>query len=84
MKAKVARAFEEATSRVPDESEMKLLASLYEKHRTEYAAEENDAKELARVGAAKLPSDGVSVVDLAAWTSVARTLLNLHEVVTRN
>ena len=38
---------------------------------------------LLKVGYAPVPTD-VDTAELAAWTHVARVLLNLHETITRN
>jgi hypothetical protein len=59
------------------------LAKLLEKHRAEYQAEVAAAQQLAKVGESPAP-DAMDKADLAAWTSVCRVLLNLHETVTRN
>ncbi len=76
-------AFRQAVSRVPFAAEVSVLSQLYEKHRASYEADRDAAKELLAVGQAAVPED-VDVAELAAWTSVARTILNLHETVTRN
>ena len=49
----------------------------------EYQADESAATELLSVGEAKNP-EGMNAAELAAWTSVCRVVLNLHETVTRN
>ena len=41
------------------------------------------AAELLKVGLAPAPAN-TDPAELAAWTSVARVVLNLHEAVTRN
>ena len=41
------------------------------------------AKALLDSGLAPLDED-LDVVELAAWTSIARTILNLHETITRS
>jgi hypothetical protein len=65
--------------RPPEEA---ILTGLLEKHRREYAADRPAAARLLRVGAARAPA-GVDEAELAAWTSVARVLLNLQETITR-
>jgi mono/diheme cytochrome c family protein len=69
-------------SRDATDEEVKVLSDLYLKHRTEYDAEPELAKQVLSVGEHKAPSD-VSPTELAAWTSVARTILNLSETITR-
>jgi len=74
--------FERATGRRPTADETGVLLALLAKHRAEYAADAERAKKLLAVGAARTSSD-VPPAELAAWTSVARVVLNLHETVTR-
>jgi hypothetical protein len=75
-------AFRQATSRTPDDSERQLLEDLLQRSHKYY--EQNDeADELLNVGIAKLPTD-VDKRELAAWTLVARAILNSGEVITRN
>ena len=75
-------AFEIAVSRRPTADEVRLLADLLEKHLTEYRADPEAAKKLLSVGQKPVATD-ILPADLAAWTSVARTILNLHETITR-
>jgi hypothetical protein len=75
-------AFRRAVSRPVKPAEAKLLGELLQKHRTEYKADPAAAKKVIEVGEAPAPKD-VDAVELAAWTSVARVILNLHETVTR-
>jgi len=76
-------AYRQALSRAPRPEETKLLASLYERHLAGYTAEPKSAEELLHVGALAVP-EGTSAPELAAWTSIARVVFNLHETVTRN
>lgn len=80
--AKVAWAFERATSRTPTEPEAKILAELLAKHRKQFAADADAAKKVLAVGDAPNPAD-VPATELAAWASVCRAILNLHETITR-
>jgi hypothetical protein len=75
-------AWREALQRAPGKEEVGTLRALYEKHRSEYAADPEAAGKLLKVGLKSVP-DGGDAAELAAWTSVARVLLNLHETVTR-
>ena len=74
--------FERATGRRPTSDETKVLLDLLAKHRTEFAADSDGAKKLLAVGAGAAPTD-VPPAELAAWASVARVVLNLHETMTR-
>lgn len=79
---RVASAMRQALARNPTPDESRILLRLLEKHRQEYRHDEPAARALAQVGFAKAPED-IPPAELAAWTSVARTVLNLHETVTR-
>jgi hypothetical protein len=75
--------YREALGRPPREEETKVLTALLAKHRAEYRANAAAAKELEATGARPVPKD-LEIGELAAWTSVARVILNLHETITRN
>jgi hypothetical protein len=76
-------AFGCALSRQPSAEEVRVLAELYAKHASQYARDNDAAKKLLSTGAHPLAKD-VDDGELAAWTSVARVILNLHETITRN
>jgi hypothetical protein len=75
-------AFTEVLSRPPTADESKVLTDLHARHRGQYAADPEAAASFLHTGDHPLPA-GADTVDLAAWTSVARVLFNLHESVTR-
>ncbi|HEU0105549.1 MAG TPA: DUF1553 domain-containing protein, partial [Vicinamibacteria bacterium] len=76
-------AYERALGRAPREEEAQILGALLRKHRAQYRADPRAAGLLARAGLAPVPSD-LDLVELAAWTSVARAILNLPELITRS
>ena len=76
-------AFRRALSRDVKPEERTLLLALYEKHHAEYAADKDAALKLVSTGQYPAAKD-VDAAELAAWTSVARVILNLHETITRN
>jgi hypothetical protein len=76
-------AFRRAVSREATADEMAILGQLLTAHLAEYAANPAAAAEVLSVGA-KPAAEDLPKPELAAWTSVARTILNLHEVITRN
>jgi Protein of unknown function (DUF1553)/Protein of unknown function (DUF1549)/Planctomycete cytochrome C len=80
--ARIAWVFERATSRKPKAEEVAVLTSVLAKHRTDFAAKPDDAKKLLAIGDTPAPKD-VKPEELAAWTSVCRVILNLHETITR-
>jgi hypothetical protein len=51
-------------------------------HLAHYKASPAAADELLKTGLAAVPAD-IDKAELAAWTHVARVLLNLHETITR-
>jgi hypothetical protein len=72
-----------ALSRTPDRQERQLLLGLLDNRRRQYRQHEEAARQLIQTGLAPVPK-GIDEVDLAAWTSVARAILNLNETITRN
>jgi hypothetical protein len=76
-------AFRRVLSRIARPEEAQLLTALHERHLKQYRADPKAAAELLRVGHRPVPA-GVDAAELAAWTSVARVLLNLHETITRD
>jgi hypothetical protein len=76
-------AYRQALCRPARPEEVTVLEALYAKHRKEYQGDRAAAGALLGVGQRPAPKD-IDQADLAAWTSVARTILNLHETITRN
>ncbi len=76
-------AFRRAVSRRPTEAERAVLVRLVDSHAAEYAKDKEAVDRLLAIGAHPV-APGVDRSALAAWTSVCRTLLNLHEAITRN
>ncbi|MEO2013546.1 MAG: PSD1 and planctomycete cytochrome C domain-containing protein [Fuerstiella sp.] len=74
--------FRRCLSRDPAADEIKVLKTLLEKQQQQFAAAPKQADELVKVGQSAAPSN-INPVELAAWTAVARVILNLHEVITR-
>ena len=70
-------------SRKARPEEVRLLTALHERHLKQYRADPKAAGEVLRVGDHPLPANA-DAAELAAWTSVARVVLNLHETITRN
>jgi len=76
-------AFQQAVSRAPDDAEQKVLEALLKQSQEQYAAEPADAEKLLAIGLTPAPAD-VDRGQLAAWTIVARAILNLSETLTRS
>jgi hypothetical protein len=75
-------AFARTLQRAPEERELALLEELHRQQSARYAQDPEAAASLLRVGAWPAASD-LPPTELAAWTSVTRVILNLHETVTR-
>jgi hypothetical protein len=76
-------AFHRALSRDIKPEELKILTELHEKHLKEFTADKEAARKLVSAGEWPAAKD-LDVGELAAWTSIARVILNLHETITRN
>ena len=76
-------AWRTALSREPSAAEIETLLKLYRYQHARYAADRNAAGKLLAVGLAPLPPE-FDAAELAAWTAVARAILNLHETITRS
>lgn len=81
-RSKVEFAMARALARDISDQEATALLSLLEQAREEYKSNPEAAKTLLKVGQYPTP-DGRDYIELAAWTNVARTILNLHETITR-
>lgn len=72
-----------AVGRVPSEQEVSVVAELAATERARFAADPGAADKLLSIGELPVPP-GVDRVDLAAWTTAARAVLNMQETYTRN
>jgi hypothetical protein len=81
--ARLAWAWQQALQRAPREDEAQVAGAVLEKHRAQYAQDPQAAQALLKVGIAPAPQE-LDAAELAAWTSVARVILNLHETITRS
>ncbi len=75
-------AFRQVLQRTPEPAEAKVLLDLLQKQRIACEADPKAADELLKTGLAPVPA-GLHRPELAAWTHLARVLLNLHETITR-
>jgi hypothetical protein len=74
--------WKEATGRAAKPDEIDVLVRLVERHRAQFSADSKDAELLLKVGFSPAPAEPERN-ELAAYTSAARAILNLHEVITR-
>ena len=81
--ARLDRAFRLVLSRHVRAEEASVLMELFTTHYNQYAAQPDAARRLLNTGDSPIPPD-VDAAELAAWTSVARVVLNLHETISRS
>ncbi len=81
--ARLEWAFRRALSRPPTAEERRILTDLFTKNHRRFQAGLPAARELLAVGEAPGLA-GADHAELAALTTVARAILNLHETITRN
>jgi hypothetical protein len=79
---RVRYAFRLVLGRDPTAREEAILTAAHAREFRRFAGNRQDANRLIHVGASRPPVD-VDIADLAAWTVVASTLLNLDEAITR-
>lgn len=71
-----------ATSRQPQAQETAILVDIFNQELKVYQADIESAKKLLTVGAYP-PPENIDLSELAAWTVVANTVLNLDEIVNK-
>ena len=82
-RARVRWAWRQALGRIPHDNELAVAIKLLDQHRRQFADDVSSANDLLHVGQAPIPR-AIDPIELAAWTSVARLILNLHETIVRN
>jgi mono/diheme cytochrome c family protein len=80
---RIQAAYHAALQRDPSPREAATLLRVYSRQEAEYVADPAAAAELLRVGDHPTAS-GIAPQELAAWMSVTRVIMNLHEFITRN
>lgn len=75
-------AFHQALSRDAKPTELELLKSVYQRHWASFGEDLAAVQKLVSTGDYVVAA-GLDPVELAAWTSVTRVLLNLHETISR-
>jgi hypothetical protein len=75
--------FDRALNRLPNAQERSILHGLYDRNLKRFAAQPDSAREFLTTGEAPL-EHAQNPGRLAALATVVRTVLNLHEIITRN
>ncbi len=79
---RIAWAFREALARKPSDAESLVLVQLQRDHRAKFVADADAANAIIDVGLRPVAED-LDRAEWASWISVARTILNLPETITR-
>jgi hypothetical protein len=83
VESRLSFAFREVLQREPKQAELDVLNGMLAEFYDQYSADPAAAAQIQTVGSAAGVEEA-ALVQYAAWTAVARTLLNLHETITRN
>ena len=73
----------QALARNPNETESRILTELLQAHFEQFQQQPAEAEKLVSTGLSAVPKD-IDMAELAAWTSLTRTVFNMHEFITRN
>ena len=79
---RMAWVWQQVLQRLPRVEEMETMMPLLREHLAHYKAAPAASESLLKTGLTSVPPD-FDKAELAAWTHVARVLLNLHETITR-
>jgi mono/diheme cytochrome c family protein len=79
---RIERLYQKALARSPRERERQSLTAFLAARRESFRSHPSEADPLLRVGLAPLAA-GIDEPELAAWTTVCRVVLGLHETITR-
>ena len=80
--SRVAFAFRVCLGRSPTETERRVLESAFQREFQRFSKDREAANRLIHLGHSRPPVD-VDIAELAAWTVVGSTLLNLDETITK-
>ncbi|MCH1438088.1 MAG: hypothetical protein L7W43_00420, partial [Rubripirellula sp.] len=80
--ARIREGFQRCHTRRPTEKEFTVLLAELNARREQYKSAPESAEQLLTVGESEVDSS-LPPTELAAWTSVARVMMNLSEFVTK-
>ena len=75
--------FNRALTRQPNPRERRVLLDVLASESSRFEQDETAARDFLSTGLQPASSD-LSATELAAWTAVARVVMNMHEFITRN
>jgi hypothetical protein len=81
--ARITWAWRQVLSRAPRPDELQTIQDLLDKQLAQYRADPDSAQALLKIGQMPQAQDA-NPAELAAWTNIARVILNLHETITRS
>ncbi len=82
VESRISHGFRLLLARRPHHQELTILIRAFERSRSEFANDSDAAGQLLTVGEARA-DDGLNPTDLAAFTMLASTLLNLDETIAK-
>ncbi len=82
-RGRIAWAWQQALGRPATAEEVQTLTQLLDRQLAEFSADPDAARAFISVGI-NPPSKSIPAAELAAWTDIARAILNLHETITRS
>jgi predicted solute-binding protein len=75
--------FDGTTSRLPTQAELEIMQELLQQNFNDFSNAAENASALLTIGDSAWKQN-LNAVELAAWTTVASTILMLDETITRN
>lgn len=83
--ARLAYLFEACTSQAPDEAQLQALTSALADFRTRFMSEPAAAADLVKIGVAPIPESlQADQPELASWTMIASSVMNLYQATTQH
>ena len=83
LQSQIQWAFQQATGRRPENNELQVLTDLHGKSLAHFKVDPSGTAEFLKIGDATVPRN-LRPAELAAMSNVARVIMNLHEVITRD
>jgi hypothetical protein len=81
-RTRLSRMFRRCTSSAPQDSELAAMTRALTEFKDRYRSAPSDAEALVKIGDSPVPA-GLDKPELAAWTMIASSLLNLYQSTTQ-